>query len=67
MASKCGESDVPQTDVLRLASWLTHKLVRCLLNADDVVVRGKSNEGMKLTERGTQKISDTWGHGLQLE
>ena len=61
LASKCGESDVPVTDVLRLAIWLMCEVVRCLLNVDDRVVSGKSNEGMKLTERGTQKISDAWG------
>ena len=66
MASKCGESDAPLTDVLRLASWLTYEVVRCLLNVDDDVVCGKSNEGMKLTERGMQKISDTWGAWLHL-
>ena len=37
-----------------------HEVVRCLLNADDDVVNGKSNEGMKLTKRGAQKISDAW-------
>ena len=55
---------MPLTDVLKLASWLMHEVVRHLLSTDDDVVSVKSNEGMKLTERGAQKISDAWGCGL---
>ena len=45
-----GESGMPWTNILRLAGWLMHEMVRHLLNADDDVVSRKSSEGMKLTE-----------------
>ena len=58
---------MPLTDVLRLASWLMCEVVRHLLNVDDDVFSGKSNEGMKLTEGHAEDIRCAGGHGLQSE